>query len=82
VKVSYGVRSGDPLWPRAMRRRPVMAWLSGGRGVHRRSIESRNHRSGVPTLLDGREGNMGWCEKASAGCAAGDTAAAMIFKVG
>ena len=35
-----------------------MAWGSVSRGVHRRSIELRNHRSGVPTLLDDGEGNM------------------------
>jgi len=29
--------------------------------VHRRSIELRNHRSGVPTLLDDGEGNMSEC---------------------
>ena len=57
-QVLYGVRSSDPLRPRAMPRRPVMAWGSVSRGVHRRSIELRNHRSGVPTLLDDGEGNM------------------------
>ncbi|MGB2927873.1 MAG: hypothetical protein WBB70_03075 [Desulfobacterales bacterium] len=29
--------------------------------MHRRSIELRNHRSGVPTLLDDGEGNMKEC---------------------
>ena len=55
----------DPLWPRAMRRRPVMAWRSVSRGTHRRSIELRNHRLGVPTTSNGGEGNMGWCDSAS-----------------
>ena len=54
--------------PRAMRRRPVMAWRSVSRGVHpdsgifdTHSIELRNHRLGVPTLLDDGEGNMNEC---------------------
>jgi hypothetical protein len=42
---------------------PVMAWGSVSRGVHRRSIELRNHRSRVPTLLDDGEGNMSECAK-------------------
>jgi hypothetical protein len=44
-----------------MPRRPVMAWGSVSRGVHRHSIELRNHRSGVPTLSDEGEGNMKEC---------------------
>jgi len=40
-----------------------MAWGSVSRGVHRRSIELRNHRLGVPTLLDDGEGNMSECAK-------------------
>ena len=52
-----------------MRRRPVMAWRSVSRGVHRHSIELRNHCSGVPTLYNDGEGNMNWCDKASAGLA-------------
>ena len=60
-QVLCGVRSSDPLRPRAMPRRPVMAWGSVSRGVHRRSIELRNHRSGVLTLLDEGEGNMKEC---------------------
>ncbi len=39
-----------------------MAWGSVSRGVHRRSIELRNHHSGVPTLLDEGEGNMNECD--------------------
>ena len=62
-QVLYGVGSSDSLRPRAMPRRPVMAWGSVGRGVHRRSIELRNHRSGAPTLLDDGEGNMSECAK-------------------
>jgi len=46
-----------------MPRRPVTAWGSVSRGVHRRSIEFRNHRSRVPTLLDDGEGNMKECAK-------------------
>jgi hypothetical protein len=30
--------------------------------VHRRSIELRNHRSGVPTLSNDGEGNMNECD--------------------
>ena len=37
-QVPYRVRTSDPLWPRAMRRRPVMAWRSVSRGAHRRSM--------------------------------------------
>ena len=40
-----------------------MAWRSVSKGVHRRSIELRNHRLGVPTLLDDGEGNMSECAK-------------------
>jgi len=61
-QVLYGVRISDPLRPRAMPLRPVMAWGSVSRGVHRRSIELRNHHSGVPTLLDEGEGNMNECD--------------------
>ncbi len=76
-QVHYRVRNSDPLWPRAMPRRPVMAWGSVSRGVHRRSIEPqlnplrchcvnltgqvRNHRSGVPTSLYDGEGNTSEC---------------------
>ncbi len=68
MKVHYRVRSSPRggLRPRAMRRRPVMAWRSVSRGTHRRSIELRNHRLGVPTTSSGGEGNMGWCDSASA----------------
>jgi len=66
VKVHYRVRGSDPFWPRAMRRRPVMAWRSVSRGMYRRSIELRNHRLGVPTTSNGGEGNMDWCDRASA----------------
>jgi len=41
----------------------VMAWRSVSKGVHKRSIELRNRRSGVPTLLDDGEGNMSECAK-------------------
>jgi hypothetical protein len=58
MKVLYRERGSDPPWPRAMRRRPVMAWRSVSRGAHRPSIELRNHPSGVPTLYNGGEGNM------------------------
>jgi len=40
-----------------------MAWRSVSKGGHRRSIELRNHHSGVLTLLDDREGNMSECAK-------------------
>ena len=69
MKVHYRVRSSPRggLRPRAMRRRPVMVRLRRiSRGMYRRSIELRNHRSGVLTLLDDGEGNMGWCDSASA----------------
>ncbi len=49
-----------------MRRRSVMAWRSVSRGMYRRSIELRNHRLGVPTTSNGGEGNMSWCDSASA----------------
>jgi len=62
-QVLYGVRSSDPPRPRAMPRRPAMAWGSGSKGVHRRSNELRNHRSGVPTLSYGGEGKMNECVK-------------------
>jgi len=39
-----------------------MAWRSVSKGVHRRSIELRNHRSGVPTLSSEGEGNMNKCD--------------------
>jgi len=58
VKVLHRVRSSDPLWPRAMRRRPAMAWRSVSRGAYRHSIELRNHPSGTPTLYNDGEGNM------------------------
>jgi hypothetical protein len=61
-QVLYGVRSSEPPRPRAMPRRPVMAWGSVSRGVHRRSIELRNHLSGVLTLSNDGEGNMGECD--------------------
>ena len=48
-----------------MPRRPVMAWGNVSRGVHRRSIDLRNHRLGGPTLYNDGEGNMGWCDSAS-----------------
>jgi hypothetical protein len=60
-QVLYGEGSSDLLRPRAMPRRPAMAWGSVSRGVHRRSIELRNHLSGVPTLLYGGEGNTNKC---------------------
>ncbi len=60
-QVLYGVRISDPLRPRAMPRRPAMAWGSVSMEAHRRSIELRNHRSEVPTLLSEGEGNMKEC---------------------
>ena len=62
MKGPYMKGVAEPLWPRAMRRRTVMAWRSVSKGVHRRSIELRNHRSGVPTLSSEGEGNMNKCD--------------------
>ena len=57
MKESYVEGSSDPPRPRVMAACPQGHDASVDRGTRRPAIELRNHPSGTPTSLTGREGN-------------------------
>ena len=69
MKAPYVEGSSDPPRPRVMTVRSRGRAVSVDRGPRRPGIELRNHPSGVPTSLTGREGNT--MRSASASCVIG-----------
>ncbi len=57
MKAPYVEGSSDPPRPRVMAACPQGRVVSVDRGTRRPAIELRNHPSGMPTSLSGREGN-------------------------
>ena len=67
MKAPYVEGSSDPPRPRVMAAWPQGHDVSVDRGTRRPAMELRNHRSGAPTSLTGREGNTIRGDSASRG---------------